>query len=535
MRADVSRSDESQVPKSYNPSDRDSLLMDPEDQEFAKWAATADREELDEGDALDPDGYLEIDPELEESGLEDGDIAFEEDDEEEEEDEDEDDDDDDEDEDEDDGDEELAARAETDDFDDDLSIERIPQRGERGENTRVAALAGVDEDGNDEIQDEEELMEPIVDDISPMLKQATGARDRDVPLGDDDGDADIPPGEDIDDDDLFGEETDEDIQNAAKILSKSGILGFDSDGNKRYAMDAPKTTGVNLSTSMEDDDFADDLALDDDDSAFDNEAKEGDGLDGYVDMDAYDDDEEFALTSKSSFGRVWELNDDTYVTITEPGEAYVYELDEEDQEDQEMSSMRRGKEGGWSGGLASYNISNLPVGSREWIARRAYELVTQCSQKEMFLWTRRHKAPPSIIANLFPPGPPPPPRLPKTTLKMSTPEKGTPTMGKDSSQEKEPELELSSKVNIGHALDKSISFPCRYRFKAEGVGDDLGNELAIELEKVLGRPIPRSAFQSEPAGKHTRVIVVLEVESALQVTQIFDALRRCPSVKYSYS
>ena len=120
-----------------------------------------------------------------------------------------------------------------------------------------------------------------------------------------------------------------------------------------------------------------------------------------------DEDDEPGLTSKSKSGRVWELNEDTYVTVTEPGESYGYELDMEDQEDQDMASIRRGKQGGWSSGQNMKPASDYPEGSREWIARRSYELMTKASYKDMLRWSKWHEDPPPEIAELYPENPRP--------------------------------------------------------------------------------------------------------------------------------
>eukprot|EP00168_Porphyra_purpurea_P018432 TRINITY_DN6862_c0_g1_i1.p3 TRINITY_DN6862_c0_g1~~TRINITY_DN6862_c0_g1_i1.p3 ORF type:complete len:260 (-),score=106.86 TRINITY_DN6862_c0_g1_i1:1037-1816(-) len=50
------------------------------------------------------------------------------------------------------------------------------------------------------------------------------------------------------------------------------------------------------------------------------------GLDYYTnDGEEYEGDtDEFGVTQDTSFGRVWALNDDNYVTITEPGEGFAF-------------------------------------------------------------------------------------------------------------------------------------------------------------------------------------------------------------------
>eukprot|EP00177_Eucheuma_denticulatum_P007482 GFKZ01013624.1.p1 GENE.GFKZ01013624.1~~GFKZ01013624.1.p1 ORF type:complete len:632 (-),score=125.25 GFKZ01013624.1:1497-3134(-) len=544
MTADIPTSDELQPAQSLPQSDGDGVILDPEDQEFVRWASTADNDELEPNDpsslehglaALDPDcdaddnTFLEFDDARDLSSGPD-----------EEDDDDDDQSDEDEDEDEeDDEDEELAARAADDEFDDDLSSKVSAGRPD--------ALAGVDEDDNDEIPDVEEVLEPIADEDPPVferpLPRRTSKTSPQDPI------IDMGPGVQGAEEDIFGTETEEDLQNAANILSDSGILGLGGlDTRKRYGVASDRSKSQ-VASSLGDEEFDNELALDDDEDDDDDALgenpesdKEKDGLDSYVDTDAYDDDEEFALTSKSSFGRLWEFNEDSYITITEPGQPYMYEMDLDDQEDQEMSTVRRGKAGGWSGGLLSNSADDLPKGSKEWIARKSYELISQVDQVDMFRWTRHHMGPPPAIAALYPPDPPPPKRLPRTTLTFSTPEETTPFIGMDSSgqlsgnaeEEGVPKQKLPDGINYQHALDKSIKFPCQYKFKVEGSGENLEEMLAQDLEVVLGRQVPAGAFSVEPAGKYKRVVIMVDVQSALQVTEVYDALRNNPGVKFSF-
>lgn len=529
--------------------DRDSLLLDPEDRDFVEWASVAERDVPTDSSSQDDDDDVPIDlltlddgpaPAASDDGedltLQGGFPADEDDEDADARDEDE----------EDDEDEELAAQAGAEDYEDDIPLETLSKRGGRSSTaSRMSGpLAAVDVDDNDDVDDADEILETIDDDIPPIFDGPAALEEEVHPS--------VPPLNEGEDPPLFeaGEdETDEDIQSAADILSNSGLLGLGVEGGKRadvsavtsFAMgDVKAPSGPAALTEPAD--FEDDVPLldADEDELDDEELKEEEGgLDNYLDTDTADEDaDDFLLTSKSSYGRVWELNDDNYVTITEPGQSYAYELDEEDQEDQEMSTMRRGKQGGWSGGLASYSARDLPKGSPEWVARRAYELVAKSNQVEMFKWTRRNRGPPPIIDKLYPSDPPPPPRLPRTKLRFSTPDAEASIVGTDSSALDDQET-LMIPVPTGdqdgsHALDRAVNFPCQYKFKVEGNGEDLIESLAIDAEKVLGRSIPVSAFHIEPAGRYKRVEVVVEVVSARQVTDLYDTLRGNPRVKYSY-
>lgn len=549
---------EDTVQNPFVASERDAVLLDPEDQEFVEWAVSPEREDGDivteEEEELPLESILNLDSAsngklagLDEDDELDISAGFP----------DEDDDDDEGIEDEDD-DEELAARAGTEEFDDDTPLASLRKRGDRLSVPASTPLDGVEGDDNDDVGDEVDIMDPVSDGISSIFDDEVDIEDDADSAGQavlptEAGDAGVAP----------FDGSDEDIQSAADILSSSGLLGLGVDGAKRddvsavtsFALGDSDTIAVTAETGVEkfskgdmDDVSNEDLEIEDDGKEEDeNSSEEDGGLDSYVDGDE-DDDDEFTLTSRASFGRVWELNDDNYVTITEPGQSYAYELDEEDEEDQEMSTVRRGKQGGWSGGLASYSSAQLPEGSKEWVARRAYELVANSSPTEMFKWTRQHKGPPPVIDELYPSDPPAPPKLGRTTLYFSTPGSSTPIIGTDSSSRNEddeeyedegpPTVTIESSIQDRNALERAVKFPCQYKFKVEGGGMDDGDNfeksLAADLETILKRPVSSLGFQVEPAGRYKRVVMKVNVESAQQVTEVYDALRNNPAVKFSF-
>lgn len=146
------------------------------------------------------------------------------------------------------------------------------------------------------------------------------------------------------------------------------------------------------------------------------------GLDFYTnDGEEYEGDaDEFGVTQDTSFGRVWALNDDNYVTITEPGEAFAF-VDEdvvandEDADDagsseslHEHEATRRGAQPSWGSSTASAwpaamgGSDALDMGSKEWAARVAYERSTQASAKDMYRWSHKNAGPPAGLDDLFP-------------------------------------------------------------------------------------------------------------------------------------
>lgn len=432
--------------------------------------------------------------------------------------------------------------------------------------------------------------------------------DANIVLSNDDDDND-------DDDDEEEQAFDVPKPKVAPKTSRSRSVGRTTNPRKRSMSALLDDNGDELQLGLDDTDDLDDadILADDDENGEENSELE------YPDM--VDEEEgSIGLTSQSKFGRVWELNEDTYVTITEPGESYGYELDMEDQEDQDMATMRRGKQGGWSGGLASYPASELQEGSREWIARRSYEIMTKTSYKGLLHWSKWHEDPPTEIKELYPenislvtPVTPlgvcildtsPPPaavtligrsdedvddyendeedvddffdmddeiedveintedKKPKARTKrklwrgnvqnesgdsedanvdktkgMGDVDSADKVLGIEMANERKAEVEYaaSKREEEQLMLESKLKFPCKYKFRVKG---DVGEEFVISLkqtaEHVLGKRIVSSAITAEPTEDSQLVTINVKVDSARQVTEVYDALRSNPSVKFSY-
>lgn len=521
--------------------EKETFLDDPEDSEFMVWASSAENEEartddvpLDdlfeiEGGASRPsplDDEIIMDGEFDEEdgdGDGDGDDA------------------DPDDEDEYDEDEELTAQA-NEGLDEDAALQSVSTQAGR-KNMRPSKYALIDEPvEDDEIEDDNEdvgeILQPIGNDLDTIFEEEI-EDDQSVGASKASGLSKEDKSDDLEDVE-YGDESEEELQSAANILSDKGLLGLGVSGGGRTDMADVKSFALGddneeAALSALDESKAEVAPIETDkdndfDDIGDDEEEEEDG-----------EDDEFTLTTKSSSGSIWDLNEDTYVTITEPGESYAYELDEEDEEDQEMATMRRGKQGGWSGGLASYPASDLLVGSKEWIARRSYELLSKATPSEMFQWTRRHRNPPSLIADLYPDDPPAPEPLRKTKLQMSSPD-ADPTYALDSSNvDRNDSIKHSGISHIESnesetesALERAVDFPCQYRFKIEGSGEGFLQSLKNTVIRVLGTPVSDESFHMEWEGRYMRVVIMVHVENAKQVTELYDALRSNPGVKYSY-
>ncbi|PXF41403.1 hypothetical protein BWQ96_08901 [Gracilariopsis chorda] len=477
-------------------------------------------------------------------------------------------------------DDELAAQASSGDFDEDeIPIPGVQKRRVRSSSrSGTVTLDDIDEDDN--IDSSEDVLDPLADGFEPVFE--VGDSGRDEPS------ASLTTVKDEQRTEEFDEESAEDIRNAANILSKSGILGIglgeaetddisQSQANSVALSDNDSTT-VNAELSGDDLDFEKLLSFEDKPETEEKEEVVDKEPDEVEDIDA-DYDDEYTLTTESSVGRVWELNEDTYVTITEPGEAYPYELDEEDEEDQEMSTVRRGKQGGWSGGLASYPASSdLPVGSKEWIARRSYELIAESSAVDMFRWTKRHLTAPPLIDGLYPDERPEPVPLGKQILKLSTPEtsasvtgtglfqenlsateeEGTmaPMRGEAQDDEGLEDYVAEILVEPGNgsgpedekkrrgvedafekdrsAMDRSMTFPYVYKFKIEGSGEGFPECVQDIVKNTLGRDIEDLPLAVERSGRYDRVEFNLTLENSKEITDLFDALRTDARIKRSY-
>lgn len=393
---------------------------------------------------------------------------------------------------------------------------------------------------------------------------------------------------DEDEEEEFDEESEDELRKAAETLKGSGVLGLgggrtdgselasfalgeggwgDDDGNEEgeegEASATPARKGPVASPALshldelakqsevspivhEDDDEGEEDAFDGPPTPGDDDLVKGPrNLDAYTDDDEHDDEGAgFGVTSTAAFGRVWELNDDAYVTISEPGEAYAYDIDEAEIDDLDTAVMRRGAAGGWGGSLAADERSELEPGSREWVARRAYDLVLNASKSEMFKWTRARKSPPAAISELFAPEPPAAPMFGPTALDSGGVEGDEEWLGEGGAPagaegeavivDMQGSVEKEGRDEGHDAIERSVDFPCMYKFKVVGGGEDFVEGLSRDMENVLGRKVPSTAFEFEPAGRYQRILISVEVESARQVTELYEAVRVAQGVKFSY-
>eukprot|EP00171_Calliarthron_tuberculosum_P010825 IDg10825t1 len=386
----------------------------------------------------------------------------------------------------------------------------------------------MDLDAEDDVLDDDELIEMDTEklEIDKVLASMTNgtSTETDVP---------VPP--DLIADEELEDPSEAELQSAAELLTGSGLLGLGANvdlGDNKASSNASEKSPNKITSAkksrelsfrdLEDDDEDDGSEIPPPLEAEDQE-DQVQGLESYSDMED-DEEAEFTLTSKTegSFGRVWELNEDTYVTITEPGQTYAYELDEEDSDDQEMSTLRRGAQGGWGSGLQNDAKNKYAPGSREWIARRSYDLLANATAREMKLWTKRQSSPPPDINTLYPDY-----SKPQAILEFGN----DLLLGSENSAEKSG---VSGNAQARSALERAVKFPCSFKFKVEGFGEGLIDSLIADVQRVLKKTLPRSNFHEEPAGRYTRIVFAVEVEAASHVTDLYDAFRQNSLVKFSY-
>eukprot|EP00181_Compsopogon_caeruleus_P002929 CAMPEP_0184689152 /NCGR_PEP_ID=MMETSP0312-20130426/30498_1 /TAXON_ID=31354 /ORGANISM="Compsopogon coeruleus, Strain SAG 36.94" /LENGTH=708 /DNA_ID=CAMNT_0027146469 /DNA_START=1296 /DNA_END=3422 /DNA_ORIENTATION=- len=268
-----------------------------------------------------------------------------------------------------------------------------------------------------------------------------------------------------------------------------------------------------------------------------------DGLDSVdeesqaVSLDDYDEGDEeqaderrFGRLSRYELGRVVEYNDDNYVTITEPG-AMAY--DEEEEEEPELIALRDGQL--LRQGLDS---NNLTEGSPEWVARRLFELSLTAKAVDMYRWARRGYDPPQEMNALFPDVPPPPEKLPRTTLDSNdVRHEGEYQFGSglgphgDDSHISRAGMAQEGGLDAG---DVDIRFPCAYTFRAVGSGSEFIRSLREDVEAVLEERIEDDSLLVEQTGKYVRLELTVVVNSRSEITKTYDVIRSNEFVKFSY-
>ncbi|GAB0496096.1 hypothetical protein MMPV_007406 [Pyropia vietnamensis] len=371
------------------------------------------------------------------------------------------------------------------------------------------------------------------------------------------------------------------------------------------------------------------------------------GLDFYTnDGEEYEGDtDEFGVTQDTSFGRAWALNDDSYVTVTEPGEAFAFVDEdvvahEEDGDDadsseslHEQEAVRRGAQPSWGGAAASTwpatlgERDALDSESKQRAARVAYERSTQASAKDMYRWSRMHAGPPPGMDDLFSDlRPPELPALARLTLDVqelpldvgssqaAASRKRVPEATDDQSEYLSFYQELykyegvvdddtvrggvanvfgqvtspagasvaNGSVDVGfregipldaaeqeaqlmamaaaqqclqdvvasagkrdtdagpsvadyHALSRTMTFPCEYRFKAEGDGEDFVRSVLADIEAVTGEAVAPESIIEEPSDRYRRLNIGVNVKSAVQIGAVFEAIRANRHVRFCFS
>lgn len=413
-------------------------------------------------------------------------------------------------------------------------------------------LTGMDIDSNDEAPDEEDDLLEVEPDFLE-IQSALKTKPKTIVPGDTEEE---PSSSDLLIDEEFDDPSEAELQSAAEMLTGSGLLGRttipDDDDDEEVEEEKPrnrKASSADNSKRRKKPKITP-LNFDEDevDSADSVEGGKALGLEGYTDLDEQEE-AEFMLTSNTegSIGRVWELNEDSYITITEPGKTYAYDLDDVESDDQEMTSIRRGSQGGWGSGLQNDAKNKFRKGTPEWIARRSYDLIAKATPREMRLWTKRQGEPPAAINELYPNKPEPQAiigvaefntdsfdgeNLPESDDRDGASSLGPGFIGSDNLLSTEDGDENGQSRS---ALERAVKFPCSFKFKVEGTGGEgLIESLTKDVFRVVNQRLPRSAFAEEPSGRYIRVIFSVEVAEARHVTDLYDAFRQNPLVKFSY-
>jgi len=233
------------------------------------------------------------------------------------------------------------------------------------------------------------------------------------------------------------------------------------------------------------------------------------GLDYYTnDGEEYEGDtDEFGVTQDTSFGRVWALNDDNYVTITEPGEGFVFG-------DADVAATDEEDNGGGSNALHKHDATRratpawgasaasawpaamgggvaMDAGSKEWAARAAYDQSTSASPVEMYRWSRKHSAPPAGMEELFPYEAAELPKLARLTLEIQ-----------DMPMEDSPLGEATARMADAEVADDESEYLSYYQelYKYEGdEGDDIAGAGGAAAALGNVREVPAAAYSANGA------------------------------------
>eukprot|EP00172_Hildenbrandia_rubra_P002222 Plantae.Rhodophyta-Hildenbrandia_rubra.ctg2923.p2 GENE.Plantae.Rhodophyta-Hildenbrandia_rubra.ctg2923~~Plantae.Rhodophyta-Hildenbrandia_rubra.ctg2923.p2 ORF type:complete len:681 (+),score=180.39 Plantae.Rhodophyta-Hildenbrandia_rubra.ctg2923:3361-5403(+) len=376
-------------------------------------------------------------------------------------------------------------------------------------------------------------------------------------------------------------------------LDEKGVLVSDKDNGANYIDDEDSSLddgkGIENSVDIDDKAESDDEAgingsaeLQQSEALFDDgEPETGDeevSQSGEEEKTGeFDPNSMFFTQTKSGHGKIWLLNDDSHIVITGKGQKYsIDDFDEEGLEgtnydpanfetDQIDSPIRRPaplKVQERPRPVLTVPSKKLVKGSKEWIARRAFELIQNPDPRIMTRWTKRGVETPQAIADLYPKRSFTP--IPRQTVTVDVPPPTEVVDEDDFFSENQDEEEIGDETHLiadrepddldddditfddrsskqkqkdenrMNALSRAVSFPYIYKFKIEGKGANFYESLVRDIEKVSGKKVSEKDMQSELLGRKTRITFSLKVLSAEHLNEIYDTFGKNHSITMIY-
>jgi len=311
-------------------------------------------------------------------------------------------------------------------------------------------------------------------------------------------------------------------------------------------------------------------------------------LDLYQEWDAFEEsmkDDMDLPTIHKKVGRVWDLNEDILVTITEASDSYL-EILENQPEELRRSILARA--------LVEQSPEPQP-NSKEALGRKMFEMSLSVPPIEMIRWSKRRAGagPPPSMVDLFPPYPDPPPKLERTVLSGNVRESDlleknqvylneaveaeyseqhyseydevsdeddeylsgdeylsvySESEEDDSDaletalvdvetrvssnpknlQEREIAMSAACASSTNNSIPGRLQYPCEVAFRVVGSRTHLKKALMTRME------LPESAFESSMFGYHTRVSFTLKVTDSTHLNAIRKCIQRLPEAHFSY-